>query len=154
MRHTLRLVAAGLAVLAGVPLLLACIPTVWRAIGWRTIAVEEKAGLGGAFGYRLKSPVAGVDDLALAFSGPGFSIQLESPGYSLNRVLDSRWLCEDRAVYLSIDVKRHYSSYWLDETVKAVFDFERGNLYTLNSPWRYGISNRGRSHATTEAEFD
>ena len=62
-------------------------------------------------------------------------------------------MCDDRVVYLSMDTRNDYGSYWMDQTVKVLFDFERGTLYTVNSPWRVGSPDNQKSRAITEGEF-
>ena len=89
----------------------------------------------------------------LTFYGYKFAIQLEAPGTGLTTVLDRRWSCHDRIIYLSLGTRNDYGSYTMDETVKLAFDFERGFLYTLNGPWRLGSPDQWEKRAASEAEF-
>jgi hypothetical protein len=150
----LRLTLAGVVALVVLPLGFVSCSAIWRIVGWRTVATERKSypRFPATFGYTLQRPL-GRSDFLLTFSGYRFSIQLESPGTSLNSVLDKRWMCNDRVLYLSLDTRNDYGSYWLDETVKVIFDFERTALYTFNSPWRVGSPDDGKIRAVTEAQF-
>jgi hypothetical protein len=96
----------------------------------------------------------GKANFALTFSAYHSSIRLECPGNSLMGVLEKRWLCDDRVVYLSLETRADYGSYWTDEPVKILYDFERGTLYTFNSRWAVAPSGNRANRATTEAEFD
>ena len=145
----------GSAVLLAVPLAFISLSAVWRVVAWRTVLSEQKAypqGVGN-FRYTLRSPSIG-SNLAVIFAGYRFSIELQSPGTSLQYIREKRWLCDDRIVYLKMDLRTEYDSYWLDKTAKLIFDFERGTLYTFDSPWIVGSPEKRKERAITDAEFD
>jgi hypothetical protein len=82
-----RYAIVGSAVLLVVPLAFISLSAVWRVVAWRTVLSEQKAYPqgGGHFGFSLRSPSIG-SNFALVFSGYGFSIELESPGTSLQKL--------------------------------------------------------------------
>lgn len=125
----------------------------WRLLAWRTVVSEQKLlAQKWPFGYSLKRPWLS-NDFALNFSGYRFSVQLESPGTSLIGIQEKQWLCGDRLLYLVMNLRNDYGSYSMDETAKVIFDFERGDLYTFNSPWRVGSTENGKKRDMTESQF-
>src|SRR5689334_1535837 len=95
--RSLRVAIGGATMLFVLPLVFFTASGAWRAIGWRTVATDRKLyARGYTLGYSLQRPVCCRDDILLTLTGPDFSIQFQSPGTTLNRLVEQRWFCDDR----------------------------------------------------------
>ena len=148
----LRPLLVGGAVIVALPVLAIVVSALTKTVAWMTVAASGKPYPRSelTFGYSIQKPWGWRDDFRVNFYGSGFQVQLDAPGTELTRVVEQRWLCDSRAVYLNVDTRHNYDSYWDDQTAEIIYDFERGEMFTHNGPWRVGWPDSSQKRANDE----
>jgi hypothetical protein len=151
----LRLLLVGAGVIVALPVLAIVVSALTKTVAWQTVGAGRKPypRVALTFGYSIQKPWGWRDDFRVNFYGGGFQVQLDAPGTELIRVVEQRWLCDGRAVYLKLDTRQNYGSYWTDETAEIIYDFERGEMFTYNGPWLVGWPGNSKERSPTEEEF-
>jgi hypothetical protein len=87
----------------------------------------------------------------------GLNLTYDEPEMTVTKVSEQRWLSNQRAIYLDLNLSIKHDSLLTDVPAKILFDYKRGELYlTCSDPlWREGDWGiyRGNTTWRTEAEF-
>ena len=155
MRRTLKVAIplVSVAVVAGIVLV------VWHAK--ITVATEQRKNDSGeaSWGYELKQYRFRNRGLLTIWNRMGrydTNLSYELPSFfDPPKVIESRWLSSDTALYLSFSINLA-DSQRVQSTVKLIYDFENGNLYSPQGAQMWAGIKPGpttRSNPMTESEF-
>jgi hypothetical protein len=147
-----KMVRYGCAVVVAV--LLFSMPFVFR---WRSVVREERYAppSATAFGYEIET-TRGNGGVRVKLFGDNLSILLQANWVELQRIVERRWLCSDRAIHLHLQIAGVDSGDNWSESLRVLFDFERGEMHTYHFgrgwsvPWPDGRSRRD----TKPSEFE
>lgn len=127
---------------------------------WKTVLSSNKSAQSGAvksYGFKIEKHLGWYQSFRLVLYGDSLSIKLEPLNYEFQDVLEQRWLCNDRMIYLVVQWKYNGDSGASStDTTKVVYDFEQGKLYTLGPSrwWQVWEPHARQERYMTEPEFD
>ena len=126
---------------------------------WKKIASGERYypdRVTTSFGYVIEKPWSWRDAFRIRFYGDSFSIQLEARDRQLQSIVEQRWLCNDRVIYLHIHGRDPNNSLSGGFPVKVLYDFERGELYAFCPGCRWPVLSPKPlpDRSAKEAEID
>jgi hypothetical protein len=145
------------------PILLATI-VFWGAIlliwyARYTVASGEKRDdfAGVTYGYRIEQYYIWNSMRLTIWEKRGVSYGMEAvydlPALTVDRVVEQRWLKNDAAIYLNLQIKYHDS---LVSVHRLVYDFHRGEMHTSSgfALWRVWNEKNKSEDRMSDAEFD
>ena len=127
-----------------------------------TVASGEKRYnlTGYRWGYKIEQYCYRNTLVLTIWNSAGMSLTYKEPSTTVAQVIEDRWLANNRAIYLNLRIVSHGS---IEEEwpTQIIYDFERGELYTLSDwtlwrLWYRGDSNESSplgKHWMTENEF-
>lgn len=103
----------------------------------RLIAAGEQSegGTGVKYGFRIEGQYFFSKTTLKFWTSRGLNLNYELYPYTVEDV-SSRWLANNRAIYLDLRLKYHDSVPSV-APVKVIYDFQRGSVY-INSPMNLG----------------
>lgn len=122
-----------------------------------TIASGEKRDDFGYFsyGYKIEQYYFRNSSRLTIWSSRGMEFVSELSQLTVDEVVEQRWLKNDAAIYLSLQIRYHESLVSIRQA-RIIFDFHRGEIYTTSgfTLWR-NFDNRHKSEDwMSDAEFD
>jgi hypothetical protein len=111
-----------------------------------------------SFGYELGKRVYFGGLSIKVWNSRGLELNFYDSNLSIINITEERWIGNNRAIYLNLDLAVAKDSYSERRTAKILFDFKRGALYvcSLEPLWRTGSRsgyNTGDSLWLSEGEF-
>jgi hypothetical protein len=100
------------------------------------LATEQSEGSTGVkYGFSIEEKYFVSKTTVKIWTSRGLNLKYELYPYTVESV-SSRWLANNRAIYLDLRLKYHDSVPSVG-TVKVIYDFQRGEIY-INSPMSFG----------------
>jgi hypothetical protein len=135
---------------------LACIGfLVWNARF--IVASGEKSDDLGYFnyGFKIEQFYARKSFRLTIWSSRGMVFVHESAGLTVDEVVEERWLKNDAAIYLNLQVRYHDSLVSV-HPVRMIYDFHRGEMHTSSgfTLWRSFDTSHKNEDWMSDAEFD
>jgi hypothetical protein len=120
------------------------------------LASEQSEGAtGDKYGFRIEQEYFFPKTTLKFWTSRGLNLNYELYPYTVENV-SSRWLADNRAIYLDLRVEYHDSVPSVGP-VKVIYDFQRGAVY-INSPMSFGrvwdASDRIEKNWMSENDFD
>ncbi len=147
------------------PILLATI-VFWGAIlliwyARYTVASGEKRDdfAGVTYGYRIEQYYVWNSMKLTIWEKHGVSYGMEAvydlPALTVDKVVEQRWLKNDAAIYLNLQIKGHDSLVTV-HPARLVYDFHRSEMYTSSgfTLWRVWNEKNKSEDWMSDAEFD
>ena len=121
---------------------------------------EKRDGFAGVtYGYRIEQYYIRNSMRLTIYEKRGVSYEMEAvydlPALTVDNVVEQRWLKNDAAIYLNLQIRYHDSLVSL-HPARLVYDFHRGEMYTSSglTLWRVWNEKNKSEDWMSDAEFD
>jgi hypothetical protein len=146
--------------IVGIAVLLASTVVFLPSLLWETVSFSNKSAQPGvvkSYGYKIDKHWVWYHSFRLVLYSDSVSIKLEPLNRKFDKVMEQRWFCNERMIYLVVQWKYTSDSGGSStDTTRVIYDFEQGELYTLapSSSWEVWEPTRERDHYMKQPEFD